>query len=60
MTQNDPIPGDESADRQLLALPFIAAANAEAEAAAATGRRWRVRFERSAACPAFPERRALR
>ena len=47
MTQNDPTPGDESADRQLLALPFIAAAPTNAEAAeaadisVATLKRWR-------------------
>ena len=47
MTQNDPIPGDEITDRQLLALPFIAAAPTNAEAAeaadisVATLKRWR-------------------
>ena len=47
MTENDPIPGDEITDRQLLALPFIAAAPTNVEAAEAaqislaTLRRWR-------------------
>ncbi len=30
MTENDPVPNDELSDRQLLALPFIAAAPANA------------------------------
>ncbi len=47
MTENDPTPGDEITDRQLLALPFIAAASTNVEAAqaaaisVATLRRWR-------------------
>ena len=35
MTENDPVPNDEITDRQLLALPFIAAAPTQTEGAEA-------------------------